>query len=40
MGNRHQRGAIGIMGAITLMMALLFMFLALDAGRLWLEKRS
>jgi uncharacterized membrane protein len=37
---RHQRGAFGIMAAFTLLLAILFAGLSLDAGRLWLERRS
>ncbi|MGC4059831.1 MAG: pilus assembly protein TadG-related protein [Aquabacterium sp.] len=36
---RHQRGVIGLWWAITMMMALLFTTLALDTGRIYLEKR-
>ncbi len=35
----RQRGAIGLMAAITLGMALLFMLLVIDSGRLYMEKR-
>lgn len=38
---RHrQSGAIGIFAALVLMLALLFTALAVDAGRLWMEKRK
>ena len=36
----HQRGAIGLMAAGTLAVALVFMLLAVDSGRLHLEKRK
>lgn len=36
----RQRGAIGLMAAITLGMALLFMLLVIDSGRLYLEQRK
>lgn len=36
----RQRGAIGLMAAGTLAMALVFMLLAVDSGRLYLEKRK
>lgn len=36
----RQRGAIGLMAAITLGMALLFMLLVVDSGRLYLEQRK
>lgn len=35
-----QRGAIGLMAAGTLAVALVFMLLAVDSGRLYLEKRK
>lgn len=35
-----QRGAIGLLGALTLMMAVLFAVLALDTGRLWMEQQN
>lgn len=38
LGSR-QRGAIGLMAAGTLAVAMVFMLLALDSGRLYLEKR-
>ncbi len=37
---RKQRGAFGVFGALTLLIALLFMGLSIDTGRLWLEKRN
>jgi len=36
----RQQGAIGLMAAITLGMALLFMLLVIDSGRLYLNKRQ
>jgi uncharacterized membrane protein len=36
----RQRGAIGLMAAVTLGLALLFMLLVLDSGRLYLEQRK
>ncbi len=36
----RQRGAIGLMAAATLAVALVFMLLAVDSGRLYLEKRK
>ena len=36
----RQRGAIGLMAAGTLALALVFMLLAVDSGRLYLEKRK
>lgn len=39
LGSR-QRGAIGLMAAGTLAVALVFMLLAVDSGRLYLEKRK
>ncbi|SNR71557.1 Uncharacterized membrane protein [Methylobacillus rhizosphaerae] len=36
---KSQRGAIGIMAALTLFMVILFAVLAVDSGRLWLEQR-
>lgn len=36
----QQRGAIGLVAAITLGMALLFMLLVIDSGRLYLEQRK
>lgn len=37
---RRQRGAIGLMATGTLMVALMFLMLTVDAGRLYLEKRK
>ncbi|WP_339515739.1 pilus assembly protein TadG-related protein [Pseudomonas sp. RL_15y_Pfl2_60] len=37
---QRQRGAIGIMAALVMLMALTFLMLAIDTGRLYLEKRS
>lgn len=39
-GPARQRGAIGLMAAITLGLALLFMLLVVDSGRLYMEQRS
>ncbi|OPA95291.1 hypothetical protein BFW87_14710 [Pseudomonas fluorescens] len=39
LGSR-QRGAIGLMAAATLSLALIFLLLAVDSGRLYLEKRK
>lgn len=36
----RQRGAIGLMAALTLGLAMLFMVTVIDSGRLYLEKRS
>lgn len=36
----RQRGAIGLMAAITLGIALLFILLVIDTGRLYMEKRA
>lgn len=36
----RQRGAIGLMAALTLGLALLFTLVVIDSGRLYLEKRS
>ncbi|OIN51970.1 hypothetical protein BLL37_19445 [Pseudomonas azotoformans] len=36
----RQRGAIGLMAAATLAMAMVFLLLAVDSGRLYLEKRK
>ncbi|SEU19083.1 Uncharacterized membrane protein [Pseudomonas sp. NFR09] len=36
----RQRGAIGLMAAATLALAMVFMLLAVDSGRLYLEKRK
>lgn len=35
----RQRGAIGIFGVVTLLLALLVTALSIDSGRLWLERR-
>lgn len=40
LGPARQRGAIGLMGAFTLGIALLFLLLVVDSGRLYLEKRK
>lgn len=40
LGPARQRGAIGLMGAATLGVALLFLLLVVDSGRLYLEKRK
>ncbi|KAB0491808.1 pilus assembly protein TadG-related protein [Pseudomonas vancouverensis] len=39
-GPARQRGAIGLMAALTLTMALGFMLVVVDTGRLYLEKRK
>lgn len=39
-GGNSQRGAIGLMAVTTLMLALVFLMLALDSGRLYLTKRN
>lgn len=39
-GPSRQRGAIGLIGALTLTMALLATLLVVDSGRLYLEKRK
>ncbi|MBV6289752.1 pilus assembly protein TadG-related protein, partial [Pseudomonas aegrilactucae] len=36
----RQRGAIGLMAALTLGLALLFSLLVIDSGRLYLEHRK
>lgn len=36
----RQRGAIGLFGILTLLCGLLFTALAIDAGRLWMERRQ
>lgn len=36
----RQRGAIGLVGAITLALSLLLLLLVVDSGRLYMEKRS
>ena len=39
-GSRHrQRGAIGLVGVIILLMAVLFTALVVDTGRLWMQHR-
>ena len=40
LGPTRQRGAIGLIGAVTLGIALLFLLLVVDSGRLYLEKRK
>ncbi len=40
LGPARQRGAIGLIGAIALGLALLFLLLVVDSGRLYLEKRK
>lgn len=38
---RHQqRGAIGLWGSMTLLLAVMFMALAVDTGRLWMQQRK
>jgi uncharacterized membrane protein len=37
---RKQQGAIGLFGIAALLIAMLFMSLSVDTGRLWLERRS
>ncbi len=39
-GPRQQRGAIGLIAALTLGLVLLFMLLVVDSGRLYLEQRK
>lgn len=39
-GPARQRGAIGLMAAVTLALALAFLLLVIDSGRLYLEKRN
>lgn len=39
-GKSRQRGAIGLMAALTLGLAVLCLLLVIDSGRLYLEKRS
>ncbi|WP_052027227.1 pilus assembly protein TadG-related protein [Pseudomonas sp. CF161] len=39
-GPGHQRGAIGLIAAVTLGLALLFMLLVIDSGRLYMEQRK
>lgn len=36
----RQRGAIGLVGAVTLLLAFILAALSIDSGRLWLERRS
>jgi uncharacterized membrane protein len=36
----RQRGAVGLFGILTLLLALVFTALAVDAGRLWFERRE
>lgn len=36
---RRQRGAIGLFGVLTLLLAVLFTALAVDSGRLWMQRR-
>jgi uncharacterized membrane protein len=36
----YQRGAIGLAGVFTLLMALLFTALVVDSGRLWMQQRK
>ncbi|ANF86583.1 membrane protein [Pseudomonas antarctica] len=40
LGPARQRGVIGLVGAVTLGIALLFLLLVIDSGRLYLEKRK
>lgn len=37
---KKQQGAIGLFGVLTLLMAVLFVAVAVDSGRLWMEKRK
>lgn len=39
-GPGRQRGAIGLFGILTLLLALLFTALAVDTGRLWFQRRQ
>lgn len=39
-GLRLQRGVVGLMGVLTLLLALSFTALSVDTGRLWLERRG
>lgn len=39
-GLRRQRGAIGLFGILTLLLALVFTALAVDTGRLWFQHRQ
>ncbi|HZV61826.1 MAG TPA: TadG family pilus assembly protein [Methylophilaceae bacterium] len=36
----RQRGAIGLWGSMTLLLAVMFMALAVDTGRLWMQQRK
>jgi uncharacterized membrane protein len=36
---QRQRGAIGLLGVVTLLLAVLFAALVVDSGRLWMQKR-
>jgi uncharacterized membrane protein len=36
---RRQRGAIGVLGVVTLLLAVLFTALVVDTGRLWMQHR-
>jgi uncharacterized membrane protein len=36
----YQRGAIGLAGVLTLLMAILFTALVVDSGRLWMQQRQ
>ncbi|WP_447752683.1 pilus assembly protein TadG-related protein [Pseudomonas nicosulfuronedens] len=40
MGRERQRGAIGVMAAVTLLLALICLALVIDTGRLYYEKRK
>ncbi len=37
---KQQQGAIGLFGVLTLMMAVLFVAVAVDSGRMWMVKRQ
>jgi uncharacterized membrane protein len=39
-GPHVQRGAIGLWGSLTLLLAVMFMALAVDTGRLWMQQRK
>ena len=39
-GPHAQRGAIGMWGSLTLLLAVMFMALAVDTGRLWMQQRK
>lgn len=39
-GPQRQRGAIGLWGSLTLLLAILFMALTVDTGRLWMQQRK